>query len=181
MKMNCLIIIGIILALLGISLILKAVFFISIPILKILLGLFLIYLGIKMIFGINIKVSKFCNTENSTVFSSTYKDNFDSSYNERNILFGEAIYDLSNFNLKENEPSFLRINTIFGSSKVIIKKDMPVKVKVNAAFSGVILPDGNQTVIGTNFFKTNNADSALNCLNIDVNVVFGSFKLKLVD
>lgn len=42
MKMNCLIIIGIILALLGISLILKAVFFISIPILKILLGLFLI-------------------------------------------------------------------------------------------------------------------------------------------
>jgi len=181
MKMNCLIIIGIILALIGISLILKAIFFISIPILKILLGLFLIYLGLKLIFGINIRCTKITSSGNSTIFNRSFTDTFDASYNERNIVFGEATFDLTNYKLKDNEPSYLRINTIFGSSKILIKKDMPVKIRIDAVFSGVVLPDGNQTILGTNYYKTENADSVTNCLNIDVSTVFGSFKLKIVD
>ena len=180
--MNCAIIGGIILILIGIGILIKIIFHIDVPIFKILIGLFFLYLGIKIILGKGFHLCSFHKTEHEVIFDEAYMNETDWKNNEKNVVFGSATIDLTNLELKEDSPTFMKINTVFGHTIVKIRKEMPVKVRVEAAFSGVKLPNGNEAVFGNTYYKTDSVnDSIPKCLVLHVSTVFSSFEIKLAD
>ncbi|MFO7657518.1 MAG: hypothetical protein R6W78_10655 [Bacteroidales bacterium] len=146
--MNWSIIIGILLVLIGLSLIMKVVFNIDFPVVRVVIALFFIYLGIKLFIGKDFNIFPKGSTDNAVFFGQRTITTIDDGM-EYNIIFSRGIVDLRNFSPKENEEVHIKLNTVFGSSEVIYNDTIPVSIKSTAAFAGTKLPDGNTTSFGS--------------------------------
>src|SRR5260221_11993184 len=80
---------GVIVILVGLSIILKAVFGIHIPFLPIIFGLIIIYWGVRILTGGVFSFSR----SNSAVFSEAHI-NYDDTQGDYNIVFGSGVIDL---------------------------------------------------------------------------------------
>lgn len=182
MKMSCTLTLGIFLILIGAGLVLKMVFHIDIPVVKIIIGLFIIYVGISLIAGRNWRPCHFDNKNNDVIFGEGRFENADDwSQNEKNVIFGSSLIDLTKMEVPVNTTKRIKINTVFGETKVLIRKDMPVKVKVDAAFAGANMPGGNQAAFGTSYYNSADTSSVSGLLEIHASVVFGALKFQVID
>ena len=113
MKMGSGLFWGIILIIIGISLIIKIVFNIDFPIFKILIAFFFIYLGLKIMLGDGFKFFHGRNTETDVVFGES---NFNSVNHGKdyNVVFSKGSFDLRNIVLNDSGPTYVKINTVFG-------------------------------------------------------------------
>lgn len=174
MKMGCLfcsgMFWGVLLILLGISMILKVLFNITIPIFRIAFALLLIYLGVKILLGHSIERRK------NTVFFNDSKIEYTESSDEYNVLFGKGVIDLSNVSL-EKKIVEVKVNTVFAEGTIKINPALPTKILVNSAFAGARMPDGNVISFGNYTYKTKSFKENENYLKIETNVVFGSLKV----
>lgn len=175
MKMGCLfcsgMFWGVLLILLGISIILKVLFNITIPIFRIAFALLLIYLGVKILtggFGIERK-------KNTVLFNDS-KIEYTESSDEYNVLFGKGVVNLSNVSL-EKKTVEVKVNTVFAEGTIRINPALPTKILVNSAFAGARMPDGNVISFGNYTYKTKSFKENENYLKIEANVVFGSLKV----
>lgn len=167
---------GIILIIIGISLIIKVVFKIDFPVMKVLIAFFFIYLGIKILAG-NVGFAKIKSGPNDVIFSESTFVHETSLPAEQNVVFGRAVFDLRNF--KESSlPTDIHINTVFGNSEILIRKSMPVIIKVDAAFAGATLPNGNSNVLGSANYKSDNFDETKPHLTIRTDAVFSALKIR---
>jgi predicted membrane protein len=172
MKMNFAILVGILFVLIGISIILRTVLNIDIPIVKIFFAVILIYIGVRMLTGpfafTNIK-----SGENAVIFGeSTFRSI--PKENEYKILFGHGKIDLQDVD-STDIPEKLTIHVLFGGADLYLDKDIPVKIKSDAAFAKAEMPDGRNTSFG-NIDYENSGDSTRQTLYIESHVVFGEFQ-----
>ncbi len=162
---------GAVVILIGLSIILNAVFNIKIPVFSIIIALIFIYLGLKILFGsFGIKTSK-----NTVVFSSS--DIKSSNKNEEyNIIFGRGSIDLSEVELDDEFLDY-EINVVFGKGDVVIDPTKPVIVKVSSVFSGAHLPDGNVAAIGNNSYVSPGYVKGERYISVRADVVFGELNI----
>ena len=132
--MNPSIIWGTILILLGLSLILKSIFHISIPLVRPFFGCVLIYLGLSIMMDPFNKAPD----KKSTIFGRS-KTIAHEAVQTHNAVFASNVIDLTE--LHPQAPIPITINTVFGSTEIKLSKEIPTKVTVQAIFSRAELPD----------------------------------------
>jgi len=180
--MNIGIIIGLLVMLLGLSMILNIIFHVHIPVFKIAFALFFIWLGIKMLTGsIGLRKSAHFSDNNSVVFGSsrfTYKPG---ELNKFNVVFGNATLDLSQIRDTIITNEEVEINTVFGETKVILPDSIPVTVKADAAFGEVRLPNQSTASFGSSEYKSPVFDHSKPELVVKVSTVFGSTRVNVIN
>lgn len=163
---------GIVLILVGLSVILRKVLDIRIPVFQIIFGVMLIYLGVKVMTG---RIPG--PTEPDTVIFSerTIKpeENIEKEYS---IIFGKGIIDLRNILVSTDKRSVI-VHTIFGSSEIYLPADLSVEVRSSSAFGEAKLPEGSSVFFGERTWKSKSAQQSEPILLIKQNVVFGSSKI----
>lgn len=156
---------GTILVVLGLSLILKSLFHITIPLLRPFIGCVLIYFGLSIMMDpFNESVDK-----KTVIFgkSIVHAHEIVTTYN---ITFASGVIDFSAMPIVE--PKHITVNTVFGSGELILNPAIPTKVTVNALCARAALPDETLVSFGRNTYKTVDGRDPL--LTIHLNVVFGS-------
>jgi len=162
---------GVVVIIIGISIIFKTVFKIDIPVFRIIIALIFIYAGIKIITGgfgkPAIKNGVFFGEANITG---------DIKNKEYNIIFAKGDIDLSAFELPDRTEEF-QLNTVFGHGRLKINSSLPVRIQVNTAFAGVKLPNGNNVAFGEYFYETKAYKEGEKHLFIKASAVFGALEV----
>ena len=167
--MNQSLIWGTILVVLGLSLILKSLFHITIPLLRPFTGCVMIYLGLSIMMDpFNESVDK-----KTVIFGKSILQAHE-VVNTYNITFATGVVDLSAMQI--TQPKNITVNTVFGSGELILNPAIPTKVTVNALCARAALPDETLVSFGRNTYKT--ADGREPLLTIHLNVVFGNVDVK---
>ena len=151
---------GTLVTILGISIIIEALFGISIPVFKILLGCWLIYWGLTFILGSSgFSQCDYVNDKNKNFM--TYK-----------VLFAQRVIDLRNLDFSQ-DMVVVKIDSVFSNTIVKINPELKTKIKASSAFSNVELPDRTQVYFGSYAYKTENLKDSKPELKIKINSVFG--------
>ncbi len=158
---------GLMLILIGLSVILKSVFHINLPIVRIIFALILIYWGVTLLSN---KKSK---DNDETIMFKDSSILIEEAESEKTIIFGSGKINLSDIILTD-ENYHLKVNVIFGSGVVYVPKDFPAIIKVSAVFGEGRLPDGSTEVFGDSVYKSPDYDRSIPHLILDLDVVFGS-------
>ena len=174
MKMNPGIFWGLILVIIGASIILRIVF--GINLFRVLVAVLLIVFGIMVLFGSK-GIFKCRSTGNENIFGDRMLRESPRDKTEYNVVFGKTVYDFRDFQFIEGTSVRIKLNTIFGSSYIRINNDIPVKVKIDAAFSSATTPDGNTIVFGTSYYYTPLFRESEKHFYIEADVVFGHLQL----
>jgi predicted membrane protein len=175
MKMGASLFWGLLLVVLGLSLIFRIVFNIDFPLFKIFIAFILIFFGLKILFG-SFHGPNFETKDNEVIFG---EKRFTDPGNNRDydVVFGKGTYDFRDFDLK-GERKYIKISTVFGASVVKISKNMPVLIKVESAFAGAELPNGNSAAFGSTTYTSPDFDYEKPYLEIKLEVVFGGCEVK---
>jgi predicted membrane protein len=177
MKMGHSLFWGLLLVVLGLSLILRIVFNIDFPIFKIFLAFVLIYFGIKLLFGsFETKVHVYRGGEKDIIFGEKTFSNIEGN-GEYNTVFGKGSYDFRGFDLK-GEKKQIKISTVFGGTVIKLDKDLPVRIKVESVFAGADLPNGNSAVFGSTTYESPTFESSKPFLDLKLEAVFGGVEVK---
>ncbi|TVR81508.1 MAG: hypothetical protein EA412_02835 [Chitinophagaceae bacterium] len=164
---------GVLILLIGMSIILKALFGWNIPVLRIVFGLLFIYIGLRLILGFFYKP----DTKEKHFFNSKEKIEYSEGVKDYNIIFGSSVIDLRNIEVVDKKKK-VEINVIFGSGKVYMPENVDYVVEMNAIFGDVKSPDRNASGMGSANYTKGVGDSAENVkLYISVNAIFGSVNI----
>lgn len=146
--MNQSLIWGTILILLGISLLLKSLFRITIPLVRPFLGCVMIYLGLT------IMMDPFHQTadKRTVIFA---KSNLVAQDQVRtyNTTFGASKVDLTTLQ-QSSEPQHVTINTVLGATEIILDPALATKITVNAICARAELPDETLVSFGRNIYRS---------------------------
>lgn len=171
---------GIVIIVIGLSVLLGAVFGINLPILKILFGVFLVYMGIKVIFGSFSWNFSFGTDKRSTDYEAVFsKSQFtypnSKASKEYVTVFGNSRLDLTN--VTDIQGVALESVTVFGESEILVKKGTPLKVESNTVFAKSELPGKNLSAFGQLNYITPGLKDTDPALTLKVTAVFGSVKI----
>jgi len=165
---------GVVVMLLGLSIILNAVFKIHFPLFKTILALFLIYVGMKMLYGA-IRPG-YRNHEQSAVFGgSSFQPESIKDGEKFETVFGSQRIDLRNVQLQPGITA-IDVDCVFGSQMIYIPSGVNIRVKGSSVFGSVKFPNGDQLSFGDrNFDEGRETDWPT--LMIDADCVFGSITI----
>lgn len=176
-------IIGVFFLLLGLSILLKILFKIDIPVFRALFSVLLIYFGIRMLTGTFGMSGLFeWKDRSSIVFSEgrfhAGKGGESEEPTHYSIVFGKGVVDLTELSL-ERAPHDIEVNVVFGEGIIYVDPNAPVHVVSNAVFGESRMPDDNQVVFGTLNYRTAAAVAANeSAITVRTNVVFGSVRIR---
>lgn len=157
---------GGILVLIGLSVILKAVFHIHFPVVRVIFGLIVIYFGVRLLMG-----GGWCRMSSNTVMFEESNVVMTGKHDEYSVVFGKATVDAAGDVTPADRR--IRVNTVFGQSTIRINSSIPTLVKVSSAFAGARLPDGNLISFGEYTYRNAACRNAEPLRRVHVNVVFG--------
>ncbi|MBW6516491.1 MAG: cell wall-active antibiotics response protein [Candidatus Cloacimonetes bacterium] len=165
---------GMLLILVGLSIIIKIIFQIDIPVFRIIIGVLLIYFGMQIIFGSNFLYRRRVSQRRQ---EGTFREyNLQRGGNEFNVIFGRSKIDLTDRReLKSDE--FVVVNVIFGSALVYIDPAIPMQIEVNTVFGDASLPDKKFAVIGQEKFRTGDENYNGKILYLEISSIFGSVQM----
>ncbi len=161
---------GVVLVLIGVAVILKAVFHITIPIARLIFGFIIILFGIQVLFG------GFRGRTKSSIFFEEGEIAAHETRNEYNVIFGRGTVNLRNLEL-QGQNRKIEINAIFGGADVQLPDTIPVKVRGSSVFGAVRAPDGNTAVFGDANYATEGLSENQPYLLVEANAVFGSVEI----
>jgi hypothetical protein len=165
---------GIILIILGISIIFRMFFDISV--FRILIAFAIILFGIRVLIGKPNLFSK--NNENQVIFGDKFIQADPLTNTEYNTIFGKSVYDFRKMGSLSPGRTKITANTIFGSTELILPDSIPVKIKAEAVFGSASMPNGNTVAFGSVLYNSPGSESASDFLYIEANVVFGNLVIK---
>jgi len=177
MKMNAGIIGGIILILLGLSLVVKIVFNIDFPVFKLLVALFFIYFGLRIMLGGNFRLFHDVGDEQSIVFGERTITKLEDG-REYNVIFGAAKFDLRNLAIADSQKLSVKINTVFGGTRILLNPSMRFRLNATTAFGGTKAPDGNSSAFGDIKYESDSLNREKPNLEIETNTVFGGLEVR---
>lgn len=164
--MNQSLIWGTILILLGISLVLKSLFRITIPLVRPFLGCVMIYLGLT------IMMDPFHQTaDKRTVIFAKSNLVAQDHVHTYNTTFGSSTVDLTTFK-QSTEPQHVTINTVLGATEIILNPALVTKITVNAISARAELPDETLVSFGRNIYRSSDAQEPE--LIVDINAVLAN-------
>jgi len=161
---------GVVLILLGVTVLLKAFFNLDIPVFRILFGFLIIVFGLSVFLGRPVGFSG----KGDAVFSDV---TFEAGEDKYNTIFGKAVLDLKNIKIGETNKE-IEVSTVFGETIVYLDPKIPTIVTANAAFGEVRLPGGNEASFGKKTHNNSSYKEGKPHLKLNVNVVFGSTKVR---
>lgn len=173
MKMGVGVFWGIVLILIGASIIFKVIFDVSI--FRIIIAVVFILIGIKILVG---KSAFHLGSNHDVIFHKNYYNEFPVSDKEYNTIFGKSVYDFSKSGIPTNKNIKLEFNTVFGDSEIILPSDLPVKVKAEAVFGSAKLPNNNTAVFGSADYISSHDSASTDFVYIEVHTVFGNTEIK---
>lgn len=162
---------GLVVVLIGLSIVFKQVFHFSIPVIRILIGLFFIWLGLKIMFGI-----RFTNTAGNVIFSES-SQKFNSATKEYSVAFGNGLFDFSDI-VVGSENVQVEVNSVFGNAEITVNSLTPVEFRMTAAFGQTESPDNSVNGFGENKWFTPGCDTNTPRLIIKGSAVFGKLELR---
>jgi predicted membrane protein len=167
---------GVFFILLGLSVILKAVFHIDIPLIRILFALFLIYMGIRMLVG-----WKGCcpwnRAEKGTVMFGEAEIKHAPGEREHNVLFGKAIVDLTQLTVKDQDIP-VEVNAVFGAAEIRLNPLVPTRVNGSSAFGSVSMPEGSRTSFGSLTYTTKTYLEGKPAVVVKASTIFGGIEIR---
>ncbi len=163
---------GLILILLGISMILKIVFKVDIPLFRIVIALILIYWGLKLLFGISLGKK----SEGNIIFNRGTIEQVETG-KEYNIIFGRGTVDLRDLQWHEQDQK-VSIDVVFGNADIYLNPDIPTQVNIDAVFAECRFPGGNISFMGDHTLRTPSYEEGKPYITIDLDVVFGNAAVK---
>ena len=178
MKMGPGIFWGVILIVLGISILFKVLFGISM--FRVIIAVLFILVGVRMLIGRPAWTKKGAQIDDNTIMFGERVVQVDNLENtEYNTIFGKSVYDLRNLQDFNNLPEKVEFNAIFGQSEIYLPKNLYVKIKADAVFASVVMPNGNTAAFSTSNFESK-PDSVLNNepLQLEAHAVFGNITIK---
>jgi predicted membrane protein len=177
MKMSAGIIGGIILILLGLSLVVKIVFNIDFPVFKLLLALFFIYFGLRIMLGGNFRLFHDVGDDQSIIFGERTITKLEDG-REYNVIFGSARFDLREIAIPDSQKLSIKINTVFGGTQILLNPATRFRLNATTAFGGTKAPNGNSSAFGDIKFESDSLRSEKPQLEIESNTVFGGLEVK---
>ncbi len=176
MKMGPALFWGLLLIILGLSLVFRIVFNIDFPLLKIILAFVFIFIGLRLLFG-SFGIVHMRGGEHDVIFGEKRYGTFESG-KEYNVVFGKGVYDFRDFTLN-GKVKRVRLNTVFGGAEIRLPRELPVRIRVDAAFAGANLPNGNTAVFGSTMYESPDFDPSAPYLDLKVDIVFGGVDVRL--
>jgi len=164
---------GVVLCLLGVSILLKVAFNLDIPVFRIVLAGVLIVLGIRLLLGTSLKGSP---PRNTIAFS---EGEVRPGGDDRNVtvVFGHGRLDLTGIRPEDHKDP-IEFTTVFGSSTLRLDPAVPTRVTLSSAFGGAKAPDGTQLAFGTYVYRTPGQTDDVPFLDIRATVVFGGLEIE---
>lgn len=175
MKMGHALFWGLLLIILGLSIIIRIVFNVNFPLFKIIIAFLFIFIGIKILFGGN-GIFKF-GKKNDILFQERKYSSFQDA-SDYNVFFGKGVFDFRDINLSETEKR-IKIVTVFGASEIKLDKNTPVRIKADVAFAGLTFPNGNSAILGNSSYESPGLDLQEAFLDIKLEAVFSAVEIKL--
>lgn len=167
---------GIVIILIGVSIIVKVLFHVEIPVVRIILGLVLIYFGLRIMVG-----GGSSSTGSDTVFGERTIE-VRTPQKKYATVFGKSILDLSKMEFSEKDMK-IKIDTVFGETTVLLGREYKVQIKGDAVFARSAFPDGMQANFGSHKYsdEASASSAASNSLTIKSDVVFGNLEFRYAD
>ena len=166
---------GIVLMLIGLGIVIRIVFNVDLPIFKLLVAFFFIWLGLRIMLG-DRGMLHFRATKNDVVFNENSFNEINNENKEYNVIFGKAIYDFRELEVKGKTK--IHLNAIFGGAEIKLKKGAAYRIVTESVFGGIKLPNGNTSVFGTTHYQSDNFNPDSAHLFIKAEVVFGGIELR---
>jgi predicted membrane protein len=161
---------GSLLILLGISMIIKTIFGIDLPIVRTIFAILLIYAGISIIS--NIGSSHKHKTTVAFAEKIIIPEKVDNYYS---VMFGKGIIDLTHLqNL--DEMLKVKIDVIFGQATLKINSRIPTVIHTKANFGNATFPD-NTSVSSESYTYKNYAGQGEPSIKVTANVAFGNLQV----
>ncbi len=168
---------GLILILIGISIIIKIVFNIDFSIFRVIIALVFIYFGIRLFIGRDFSFYHDNSDEQLILFSKRHVSHIDDG-KEYNVIFGEGRFDLSKFSVPDSEVVHFKLNTIFAGSEIILNPEIPVEINSNTVFGGTRMPNTNASAFGIASYKNDTAKKSKAKIIIETNTIFGGLEVR---
>jgi len=140
---------GILISLIGLSIVLRYAFNIHIPIIRIFFGVVIILIGLRLIIG--------HTTKSKVDRSYTFSENVNKK--DYDIVFSSATIDLTKLEDYSKLPK--EISVVFGNETVIIPDSINLEVTSTTVFGSTILPDRSYSGFSEDRFlikKNNDGD-----------------------
>lgn len=157
---------GSILVLLGILMILKAVFHIQIPVFRTVLALFVIYWGVKLLIGRN-----HSHIPNNTVIMNESKFETGSNFADYNVILGNTVIDMRKDSLLTKDES-KALNIVLGSATIYLNPKQRVNIQTSNVLGSATLPNRTSSFFGSSEYKINQPEPQ-GTLFLEANVVLG--------
>lgn len=147
--MNWSVLLGLFVVLVGVSILLQAVFHIHIPVFRTGLALFFVFLGVRML----VHTWKPAPAQTPGVTESVMQESIfrpESTAGgalKYDAVFSKAVVDLTHLPRLERDLT-VEINTVFSSTVVKVDPTFNYEVEGSAMFGSVQLPDGQQASFG---------------------------------
>ena len=161
---------GILLIIWGISIIIKVVFKIDLPIIRILFAILLIYWGLKMLFGLSF------NLKQENVFQQTQNARLHPR-REYNVIFSKGNIDLRDLDFP-TKTTKIEIDVVMGNGIVRLNPNVPFKMKVEAVLAEARLPEKNLAFFGDAVFYSPAFQADKPYFLIELDVVLGNAEVK---
>lgn len=167
---------GAFIVLLGVAVVLKAVFHVDLPVFSIFWGLFLIAIGVSLVLGGRM-VGKGIRSDSAIVFGSGELA-YEPSTTEYSMVFSSGRTDLGKAPAAGAPPT-LKVNAIFAQNEVILSDKVDALLVIHTAFGATTLPDGSYAShFGETSWRTKAASKSAPKLRIEINTVFGQTELR---
>ena len=158
---------GILISLIGISIILKYVLNIDIPLGRIFFGIILVLIGIKIILG----------NSNRNYSSKSVKVNRCYENGECNIIFSSGMIDLSNYKNGKKLPE--EINVVFGSGTILVPENMSLEIKTTTVFGSTEFPNHSYNGFAEDSFTIKGIDNTP-IHRLETNAIFGKLIIDVI-
>ena len=164
---------GLILIVIGLSIIFRIFF--DINVFRIVIAIVFILIGIKILIGKPVLHAS--GNENDVFFGEKMISSMPEDGMTYNTVFGKTTYDFRDIKL-EGEDARITISTVFGSTDIILPPSVPVKIKAEAAFAEARMPNHNTVAFGSIIYVSDNVSDTASVLEIEAHVVFGALVIK---
>jgi predicted membrane protein len=160
---------GVVLMLLGLSIIVKMIFHIDIPVFRTIFALVLIYLGLRLLFGWNWCHKQNCHStwfNNSTITATAAGSKYD-------VIFGQSKIDLRNITAIDGDRE-VNVDVVFGSADVLMNPNVPYIIKSDVVFGAASMPgQGDFSTFGEREYTSKAYVAGQPHVVVKLDVVFG--------
>lgn len=164
---------GSILIIFGLSVLIKAIFGIDLPLIRIIFGGLLIYLGFSMITSWN--KYPHCAKNTRTIWFSNISSTPDVIKSEYRVSFSSIRIDLRSVPL-DQLPSKILIDAHCSSVVLITNSNVPTIINIDARFASTKLPNNDTVAVGNTVYMTHE-QNVKPVLEISVNLVMSNFEI----